>query len=114
MNDFESKIDELFNDFEKTDLCKKYLSVKSKIQNNKEIVDLIKEIKRLQKIATNNEDEVIEKQIKELYTKLDEYPLYQSYLIIKDELEEELFEIKEPLDKYFKDILRLQDLKKKD
>ncbi len=112
MNDFESKIDELFNDFERTDLYKRYLSVKSKMQNNKEIMDLIKEIKRLQKIATNNEDEVIEKHIKELYTKLDEYPLYQSYLIIKDELEEELFRIKDPLDKYFKDILNLSDLHK--
>jgi cell fate (sporulation/competence/biofilm development) regulator YmcA (YheA/YmcA/DUF963 family) len=107
MNNIKNEIDELFDELEKSKLYNDYVAIKKKIENNNEIMNLINEIKRLQKIATNTHDEIIEKEIKESYKRLESYPIYQSYLIIKDELEEELFEIKEQFDNYFKEILSL-------
>ncbi len=107
MNNIERKIDSLFDSYEKTKLYKDYISVKEQLENNKEIMNIINDIKRLQKIATNNHDLLVEKEIKKLYSKLESYPLYQSYLILKDEINDELFQIKEIFDKYFNEILKI-------
>ena len=107
MNNIENKIDELFNDFQKQDIYKKYLSVKDKLKNNKEIMNLINEIKRIQKILANNKDYTLQKELKKLYDKLNNYPLYQSYMIIKDDVEQSLYEIKEQFEKYFNEILKI-------
>lgn len=107
MNNIENKIDELFNDFQKQDIYIKYLSVKDKLKNNKEIMNLINEIKRIQKILANNKDYTLQKELKKLYDKLNNYPLYQSYMIIKDDVEQSLYEIKEQFEKYFNEILKI-------
>lgn len=107
MNKIQNKIDNLFDELEKSKLYNDYLKVKKQLESNEEIVTIINKIKRLQKIATNNKDKNVELEIRKLYDKLYEYPLYQSYLIVKEEIEEELFQIKEQFDKYFKDILKL-------
>ncbi len=107
MNDIQMEINKLFDDIEKSSLYKNYLSVKNQLHKNKEIICLIEEIKRYQKIAANNKDSMIERKIEELYLKLESYPLYQSYLIIKEDLNQELFQIKEIFNKYFNDILKL-------
>lgn len=107
MNNIYDKIDIMFDDFEKSRLYKDYISAKEKLENNKEIMDIINEIKRLQKIATNNKDEVVEQKIKELYDELNSYPLYQSYLVLKDEINEELFMVKDQFEKYFNEILKI-------
>ena len=108
MNDIYIKIDKLFDELEKSTLYKDIIKIKQKLINNKEIMNIIEEIKRYQKIATNNKDMILEKKIKDLYLKLESYPLYQSYLIKKDELEEELFMIKDIFEKYFKELLLLK------
>lgn len=107
MNKIQNEIDSLFDELEETKLYKDYLKIKKQLESNKEIMDLIDDIRRYQKIATNNKDENVELEIKKLYDKLYKYPLYQSYLIVKEEVEEELFQIKEQFDKYFEDILKL-------
>lgn len=107
MNDIEEKIDELFDDFEESKLYKDYLSVQDKISKDKEIISVINEIKKFQKISANNKDKSVELKINELYKKLESYPIYQSYLIMHDEIEEELFMIKEVFDKYFNNLLTL-------
>ena len=65
-------------------------------------------IKKFQKISANNKDKSVELKINGLYKKLESYPIYQSYLIMHDEIEEELFMIKEIFDKYFMDLLSLK------
>ena len=50
MSDIEEKIDELFDDFEESKLYKDYLSVQDKISKDKEIISVINEIKKFQKI----------------------------------------------------------------
>lgn len=107
MSDIEEKIDELFDDFEESKLYKDYLSVQDKISKDKEIISVINEIKKFQKISANNKDKSVELKINELYKKLESYPIYQSYLIMHDEIEEELFMIKEVFDKYFNNLLTL-------
>lgn len=107
MSDIEEKIDELFDDFEESKLYKDYLNVQDKISKDKEIISVINEIKKFQKISANNKDKSVELKINELYKKLESYPIYQSYLIMHDEIEEELFMIKEVFDKYFNNLLTL-------
>lgn len=108
MNNIKNKIDTLFDNLEKTDKYKKYVKIKKQLESDKEIMDLIDLIKRYQKVLANNKDKDIENKLKELYLKLESYPIYQSYLIIKEELENELFMIKETFSKYFEEILKLQ------
>ncbi len=105
MNEIKDEIDLLFSDIKMSKLYKDYVKVKEKLKNNNEITALIKDIKRMQKIATNNKDKKIEKDLKKMYDKLYSIPLYQSYLIIKEELEEKLYMISDNFDKYFKSIL---------
>ncbi len=107
MSDIENKINDLFNEIEASKLYEDYVNVKNQLKNNSEITNLINDIKRLQKIATNNKDEKVELEIKMLYNKLHKYPIYQSYLDIKEKIEEKLFGIKEILEKYFIDILKI-------
>lgn len=109
MSDIEEKIDELFDDFESSKLYNDYLNIQDKISRDKEIISVINEIKKFQKISANNKDKSVELKINELYKKLESYPIYQSYLIMHDEIEEELFMIKEVFDKYFKSILRINE-----
>lgn len=105
MNEIKDEISLLFSDLKMSKLYKDYVKVKENLKNNSEITTLIKNIKRMQKIATNNKDVKIEKDIKKMYDKLYSIPLYQSYLIIKEELEENLYMISDNFDKYFKSIL---------
>lgn len=108
MNDIVKKIDELFNDFEESKLYKDYLNVQDKMVKDKEIISIINEIKKFQKISANNKDKSVELKINDLYKKLESYPIYQSYLIMHDQIEEELFMIKEVFDKYFNNLLNLR------
>lgn len=105
MNEIKDEISLLFSDLKMSELYKDYVKVKENLKNNSEITTLIKNIKRMQKIATNNKDAKIENGLKKMYDKLYSIPLYQSYLIIKEELEENLYMISDNFDKYFKSIL---------
>ena len=107
MNNIENKIDDLFDELEKSKLYNDYIKVKNQLEFNDEIMNLISEIKRYQKISANNVDKSVDDKLKELKLKLESYPIYQSYLNIKEDLENELFEIKDTFEKYFKDILKL-------
>lgn len=107
MNDIEVKIDDLFNSFEKSKLYKDYIKIKKQLENDKDIMEIIEKIKRCQKIEANNKDEGLEKEINKMYLKLESYPVYQSYLIIKEELNQEIFMVKEIFEKYFQELLKL-------
>ena len=107
MNSIKKDIDILFEKINDSSNYKDYVNVIKKMKKNDEITNLIKEIKRLQKILVNEKDKVVEKELENLYKKLESYPIYQSYLIKKESLEEDLFNVKETFEKYFKDILNL-------
>ena len=107
MDNIKKSIDNLFDDIENSKLYKDYLSVKCQLENNLEIIKIIEEIKRLQKIATNNKDENIEQKLVILYEKLNNYPVYQSYMDIKNELNNELTFVKNNFEYYFKSVLEI-------
>ena len=107
MDNIKKEIDSLFDEIKESKLYKDYISAKKQLEENEEIMEIINEIKRLQKIATNNKDDIIEKNIKDLYMKLESYPLYQSYLILKEELENKLYNISSSFSSYFNDLLKL-------
>lgn len=108
MNDIEQKINEMFDKLEESNTYKQYCIIKDKLINNKDIMSLIEKIKRYQKIYVNSNDSVVDKQLNELNRKLESYPLYQSYLIKKDELNNELCIIKNIFEKYFNDLLSIK------
>ena len=108
MNDIKKEIDYLFSEITNSVLYKDYIRVTKELENNKEIMNIISEIKRLQMIATNNKDSVIENKIKELYLKLSSYPVYESYLLIKEELNDSLTMIKDIFENYFGNLLKLR------
>ena len=107
MNNIENKINNLFDELENTKVYKNYIRAKIQLESNREIMDLIKKIKRYQKISVNNKDEELEKELKKLYKELNSYPIYQSYQTLKEELEHELRDISDTFSSYFEKILKL-------
>lgn len=107
MDNIKKDIDELFKEIDNSEVYKNYLSSKKQLECNKEITDLVNNIKRLQKIATNNKDEQVELELKDLYNKLNSYPLYQSYLTYKEELNNMLTEVSDTFSNYFNDMLKI-------
>ncbi len=107
MNDIKKDIDLLFNTLKESKTYTEYVEVVNKLHANKKIMSLIKEIKKLQKILVNNKDKLVDEELQKLYDELNNYPLYQTYLIKKDELEEELKEIKNMFESYFKEVLEI-------
>lgn len=107
MNNIDIKIDELFDLVENTNYYKDYVLLKEKVKSNKHIMEIIKEIKRLQKIEVNTHDKEVKEKINELSKELNLIPLYTKYIEKKDMLYEELFIIKSMFESYFKDILKL-------
>ena len=107
MNNIEKEIDDLFSFLKKSDCYNNYLSAKKQLENSKYVSNIIKEIKRLQKIGTNNSDKYVEKRIKQLYEELNNIPLYVTYVNYKEELNDELANIKYIFDKYFEEVLKL-------
>lgn len=107
MNNIKKDIDILFEEIKKSSIYKNYILCKEQLNNNKEIIDIIKKIKEYQVKITNNYSDELELKIKELYNKLNSYPLYQSYIEYKEELNNELSNIVSEFNLYFKDILDL-------
>ena len=106
MSDIEEKINEFFDELKNKEIYLNYIKAKEQLKSNNEVTNIINKIKRLQKICTNNNDPKLENEIKELYNVLNSYPIYQSYLNLKDLLNEEIIIIKNQFENYFKDILK--------
>ena len=108
MNDIKEEIDILFKNIKEDALYKKYQSSINQLRCNEEIIDIINEIKRLQKIYVNTKDKHILNKVEELQEKLYKYPLYEAFIETKEELSNQLNIIKEIFDKYFEKILNIK------
>ncbi len=80
-----NKLDELINMLGNNEDYKEYLLLREKVLNNKEIVNLIAEVKDCQKLLVkrehNNEPvEELEKKLDDLNKSLNEYPLYCDFI----------------------------------
>ena len=82
----ESSIEKLFNSINNSNEYKEYKLIVNTLESNKEVIDLIEEIKKLQKEAVNleykNDDRYLEldKKIKEKEKILNNNKDYQEYL----------------------------------
>lgn len=99
-----SKVDEIVLYIENSSTYKEYLLLKEKINNNKEILDLIGQIKLKQKELVKKEytqEDIsnIENDLINLENKLNEYPLYIDYKNKQDELNNMFTIIKDKINK---------------
>lgn len=92
----ENKIDELFQAINESKEYKAYQNIGEVLEQDKEINDLIKEIKTLQQKSVrleeqeNEEYKEIDKEIDELVKKLNSKPIYQEYMKRMNELNDVL------------------------
>ena len=103
------KIDEMISIIKSSDEYKKYMEISSKMEQDEEIMTLIREIKELQKKIVKEEsfgndistlDEDINKKIK----LLEEYPIYLDYIYLQEDLNNTMQMIKESIEKYLYDL----------
>ena len=109
MNDILLATDDFINYIKKTNDYKKYIKLKEMILNNKEIMDLIGDVKTIQKKIVKdkyNKKDIsdLEKQLQDKIDKLENNPLYFEYdsiqkdlnmvfQIIKEYIEKNIYEI---------------------
>ena len=83
----ESSIEELFDSINNSNEYKEYLSITEELNNNKEVMNLIDDIKKLEKEATkleyNGDDKYkdIDKEIEEKTKELNNNSSYKEYLV---------------------------------
>lgn len=104
-NNILDKTDELVEYIKSSKNYKKYQELSKRVKDNKEIMDIINEIKALQKKAVrkeyNHEDVTdINKEINKKLEKLNEYPIYQEMTYLEEDLNNLFILIKERLDNY--------------
>ncbi len=86
---------------------KEYLELREKLKSNKEIMDLIDEVKSLQKAYVKSAylDNSIKQKLDNKLNHLESISLYQEYLIKEKKINSILINIKEGLNIIFEDIL---------
>ena len=102
-------IDDIITIIESSDEYKKYQLLVKKMHNNKEITNLISEVKTLQQKlvkeeALGNDIKDIDNEIKEKLNKLKEYPIYLEYTYLQEDLNNSILLVKEKLEKYINDL----------
>ena len=99
------KTNELVDFIKKSENLKKYQELKEQVKENNEIMNLINEVKTLQKEAVKkeyyNEDVTeINTEINNKLKELDEYPIYKEMTYLEEDLNNLFGTIKDILDNY--------------
>ena len=95
-----NKVDEIIREVEDSDNYKKYLKIKDKINNNKELMLLINKVRQLNKDFTHN---LVKKEdVDEIQNELYNHPLYREYLNTISLINNELSIIENTINNYFK------------
>ncbi len=98
-NEILDKIDEIISKIENSDDYLKYLDLKSKIENNKNLVSLIREIKILQKDVVHHLDK--NKLLDEKINELNNNPLYREYINVIYDINNTYMIIENNINNYF-------------
>ena len=98
-----NKVDEIIKDIESSNEYQKYLLLKDKIFNDKELIRLINEVKVLQKDVVHhlNKKELLEEKLEEL----DNNPLYREYNNTISEINNTFAIIESSINNYFQNKL---------
>lgn len=104
-----SKIDEIIDIIKNSDEYQKYIEVSNKMKINKDIMDLIEEVKLLQKKAVKEESlgndiSLIDEEISNKLRKLEEYPIYLEYTYLQEDLDNSISLVKTSIEKQINNI----------
>ena len=102
MNKILEKTDEIVDVIKQNKKYKKYISIKQKISEDKDIMDLINEVKDLQKKIVNetykgNDIYSLQEKINKNMEILNSYPIYVEFNYLQEDLNEIFQYIKEKL-----------------
>lgn len=94
-----NKLDELIELIKNTPNYKRYIELKLKMSSNNEIMNIIKEIKKIEQSIVKKEYNKLdfseeEKKLNELKNKLNEYPSYLEYSYLQEDLNNDFQNIK--------------------
>lgn len=101
--EIETKIDEIINEIKSSDLYKKYLLLKDKINSNKELMELINKVKVMQKDLVHKK--VKKEDLDKVMDELDNNPLYREYNNCLYEINNTYGIIESSLNNYFDKII---------
>lgn len=106
MESVNNKVDELIDYIKNTSDYKMCLKLKSQMNDNKELIELINEIKKLQKkYIRSNYDDSLKKELDEKNEKLLNIPLYVVYNQHLSRVNEMIDYVKDSLNEYFYNLL---------
>ena len=98
-NEILNKVDEIIAVIKNSPDYQKYLILQEKMNNNGELIDLINEVKSLQKMVVNGlEKEVV---LEEKVQLLENHPLYREYNNTLSEINNQFAIIENTLNNYF-------------
>ena len=110
-NDVLCKVDEIVNYIEESDNYKKYKEIGKKLEKDSDIMDKVNKIKSIQKQIVKLEIEkkdisYLEKEIEEIWSILNTYPIYQEYIYLQEDLNGIFQSIKMIIENYINDKLK--------
>jgi cell fate (sporulation/competence/biofilm development) regulator YmcA (YheA/YmcA/DUF963 family) len=88
-----------------SDSYKKCIELRNKMSKNTEIMNLINEIKSLQKKYIKNKKDDIRKELDEKTDKLFNIPIYYKYNKYLEEVNDMISYVEEELNKYFDEVI---------
>ena len=101
--DVNNKIDEIIREIETSEVYQKYLSLQEKINNNKELMELINKVKIMQKDVIHKKCE--QKDLDKLMDELNSHPLYREYNNTIYEINNIYGIIESRINNYFEEII---------
>ena len=106
MEEVNKEVDNLINYIKNTNDYKMCIELKKKMEDNSELIDLIKNIKQLQKkYIKSNYDSLIKKDLDEKNSELFSIPIYVIYNQHLSNVNEMIDYVKNSLNDYFYDLL---------
>lgn len=98
-------IDDIVEEIISSSSYKMCIKLKEQMATNQEIVDLVNDIKNLQKKYVNSLDEDIKDQLTKKEKRLNEIPIYVVYMENLERVNEMIIYVKDELNQYFYDVL---------
>ena len=104
-NDVLSKVDEIVKYIEDSDTYKKYKEIEKRLEKDSDIMDKINKVKSIQKEIVKLEIEkkdisIKEKKIEDILSSLNNYPIYQEYNYLFEDLNNTFQSIKFIIENY--------------
>lgn len=106
------KLDEIIDYIKNTSAYKNCLIIKKKLTSNVEITETVEKIKSLQKeyVKSNYQDKEIKEKLDKLNSKLQEFPIFITYMNNLEEVNEMLNLLKDELNTYFDNLFNTTNL----